>query len=210
MKLATRFFVGLFPLFSWLACSNAGSDCDKLGTCNEPPAGSGGATNGPTTSGPTTTGMGGTTGEGGGGAPPAGCNDDVQNGNESDVDCGGSCPPCNNGNECNTPADCESNHCTAQGVCAACTLQSCHSGTFCNGGVCEPLLGLGDSCATELSCPSGHCVDDVCCADDCTGTCRRCDLPGTEGTCTDSPNGQDPDNECEPPNKDCNGAGECG
>src|SRR5688572_28550340 len=32
--------------------------------------------------------------------PPATCNDEIKNGSESDVDCGGSCPRCGNGKAC--------------------------------------------------------------------------------------------------------------
>jgi hypothetical protein len=44
----------------------------------------------------------------------------VQNGTESDVDCGGSCPGCPDGKMCNTGADC--------------------LGAGCAGGVCAPVL----------------------------------------------------------------------
>jgi hypothetical protein len=44
------------------------------------------------------------------------CSDDVKNGNESDVDCGGSCSPtkqCGNGLRCNYALDCMSSVCTS-------------------------------------------------------------------------------------------------
>jgi hypothetical protein len=44
------------------------------------------------------------------------CTDGVKNGSEGDVDCGGSCPPCVNGDTCNVNADCASGQCTA-GLC---------------------------------------------------------------------------------------------
>ena len=44
--------------------------------------------------------------------------DDAQNGNETDIDCGGSCPPCEDGRSCVEPDDCASSLCT-DGICAA-------------------------------------------------------------------------------------------
>jgi len=58
------------------------------------------------------------------------------------------------------------------------------------------LLIPGSGCVAHEQCASGTCVDGVCCTSDCTGTCRSCNLPGSEGTCTAIPNGQDPANEC--------------
>lgn len=56
-------------------------------------------------------------------APPAtatsteSCDDGVRNGPESDVDCGGDCPPCERKAACNDAPDCLSGLC-ARGVCA--------------------------------------------------------------------------------------------
>jgi hypothetical protein len=46
----------------------------------------------------------------------ASCVDGVQNGRESDVDCGGSCVVCERGDRCYFPTDCYSGRC-AEGVC---------------------------------------------------------------------------------------------
>ncbi|HEX2573191.1 MAG TPA: hypothetical protein VH877_26820 [Polyangia bacterium] len=40
------------------------------------------------------------------------CTDGANNGSETDVDCGGACPPCANGKFCQVPADCVSGVCT--------------------------------------------------------------------------------------------------
>ena len=50
-----------------------------------------------------------------GGVGPA-CNDGMKNGDETDVDCGGSCNGCADGEGCGAPADCTSGSCNA-GVC---------------------------------------------------------------------------------------------
>jgi len=47
-----------------------------------------------------------------------GCSNSVQDGDETDVDCGGSCPGCEVGQTCSVHQDCLSNFC-ADGVCAA-------------------------------------------------------------------------------------------
>jgi len=54
--------------------------------------------------------------DGNGNCVTAECTDNVKNGNETDVDCGGdSCPPCANGLECNVYGDCESRFCDTGG-----------------------------------------------------------------------------------------------
>jgi N-acetylneuraminic acid mutarotase len=46
------------------------------------------------------------------------------------------------------------------------------------------LAANGEACASNLACGGGHCVDDHCCDEACTTGCRRCDVPGKEGTCS--------------------------
>jgi formylglycine-generating enzyme required for sulfatase activity len=69
------------------------------------------------------------------------CTDLVQNGKETDVDCGGgTCPPCQIGQKCGAPADCVGNLC--QGTCQ------------CPAGMIEvPIQGGGDYCidTTEVT-----------------------------------------------------------
>ena len=55
--------------------------------------------------------------DGGSGPPPATCFDGQLNGNESDLDCGGSCAPCNGLAACRNALDCSSGVC-ASGNCA--------------------------------------------------------------------------------------------
>jgi hypothetical protein len=88
------------------------------------------------------------------------CDDRQRDGDESDVDCGGSCSPCPGGASCALPADCQSQSCIA-GRCAA---PSCTDGVKDNletdvdcGG---PLLpGRCRGCATGQACQnSGDCA----------------------------------------------------
>jgi hypothetical protein len=73
--------------------------------------------------------------------PPA-CRDGVRDGDESDVDCGGSCAACPDGKSCNGPLDCVS------GLCAG-------AGGELGGGVCQsPPPGPDMGEAADLSQPS--------------------------------------------------------
>ena len=97
---------------------------------------------------------------------PATCTDGLKDGSETDVDCGGLCPPCADGSSCDAGGDCTSGVCT-NGVCnalgAACTEASHCATSFCVNGVC-----CGEPCTDEgpLSCAyDGNCNHD--------GTCQR-------------------------------------
>jgi hypothetical protein len=59
-----------------------------------------------------------------------------------------------------------------------------------------PLSPPGAICSTGTTCSTGMCVDGVCCSSACTGTCERCNIAGSLGTCTAVAAGMDPDNEC--------------
>jgi hypothetical protein len=51
------------------------------------------------------------------------------------------------------------------------------------------FVAAGGACAAGGECVSGFCADGLCCDAACTGDCDRCDLPGTQGTCTVVPVG---------------------
>src|SRR4051812_44077059 len=77
------------------------------------------------------------------GGPDPACDDGARNGDESDVDCGGSCAACGDGAVCAVGTDCESKVCNS--VCAA---PSCSDGVQNGGelgldcgGVCPPVFG---------------------------------------------------------------------
>ncbi|MFO0593095.1 MAG: hypothetical protein U0441_36470 [Polyangiaceae bacterium] len=120
------------------------------------------------------------------------CGDGMQNGTETDIDCGGAnCPKCGVGKECaGLGSNCMSNFCDANSKCAA----------------TDPN---GTPCMSGAACVSGYCADMVCCASPCQGMCRACNLAGSMGTCTNIPAGQDPANECAGAGL-CDGSGMCG
>jgi hypothetical protein len=140
-----------------------------------------------------------------GGTPPAtdsgmngpDCENGIRDGDESSVDCGGSCDPCSNGARCTVGTDCTS------GVCSRgyCLVPSCSDGVRNQdeigvdcGGDCGLCPG-GEPCTQPSDCVSNRCTMGTCepssCEDgrmngdetgeDCGGdTCPAC--PGGE-TC---------------------------
>ena len=129
------------------------------------------------------------------------CDDGVMNGNETGVDCGGSCSPCptcddglqNQGEEdvdCGGPCD----------PCPSCDdgLQNQKESDIDCGGPCDPCLP-GSHCFVPAECNSYHCLAGVCqeasCDDnvlnqdeeetDCGGVCDPCP------TCDDEQKNQD-------------------
>ncbi len=137
---------------------------------------------------------------------PAACDDGEQNGNETDVDCGGSCEDCLPGEGCATGTDCTTGVCTG-GICAepSCT-DGVHNGdetdVDCGGPTCGGCPS-GSDCDEDADCLSQSCVDSHCapsaCTDgiqngsetdvDCGGpTCPGCELGdacGSNGDCAD-------------------------
>jgi len=67
----------------------------------------------------------------------------------------------------------------------SCTSDAqCSSNADCLGGSCIPKKELGAICADGIECASGLCIDDVCCDSPCDGSCDRCDVAGSRGTCS--------------------------
>jgi hypothetical protein len=96
---------------------------------------------------------------------PSHCNDSVQDGDETDVDCGGSCSPCANNLKCLLGSDCQSGSC---GLTHTCTPASCSDGIQnqgetdidCGGPVCRTqskLCGTGQGCTISADCQSFDC-----------------------------------------------------
>src|SRR5690606_20897860 len=95
---------------------------------------------------------------------PANCTDGVRNGIETDVDCGGLCPPCADGLNCLFGFDCESGLCDQM----TCSAPTCNDGTRngaetdvdCGGGTC-PMCMIGDACAVDNDCVGMICDGGV-------------------------------------------------
>jgi hypothetical protein len=113
------------------------------------------------------------------------CTDKRKNGDETDVDCGGSCAPCGANKSCRGDADCSA---TASGCDAAhggcrcdetskrCVFDHCfdnksddgESGLDCGGDVCA-VCALGGGCRQNTDCSSQACdgVSSKCVANQC-------------------------------------------
>ena len=123
------------------------------------------------------------------------CDDGKRNGDESDVDCGGSCPKCGDDQGCNNGGDCVSKVCTG-GTCVAATCtdtleNGAETDVDCGGPTC-PKCPAEKGCGGDDDCVSGSCVGQVCassCTDgvqdgdetdeDCGGaSCPRCEVDG--------------------------------
>lgn len=137
---------------------------------------------------------------------PAPCVDGVQNGAETDIDCGGECGTCDIGEYCLDADDCDSAYCAPNeggagggppyGLCAACDGEGqCGPGFYCEpvSQTCVGQLVLGAACLTGSSCAAGLCVDEVCCSSPCSGLCEGCDATGQ---CVPHEAGTDPEGEC--------------
>jgi hypothetical protein len=92
---------------------------------------------------------------------PVTCTDKKQNGGETAVDCGGSCPGCPTGYNCSTDNDCSSKYCNSNNKCATPTcsdkiLNGDETDTDCGGDDCEPCSD-GNDCETDSDCESNNC-----------------------------------------------------
>ncbi len=100
---------------------------------------------------------------------PASCGDGVQNGSESDVDCGGICAKCADGKACKLPDDCKSALCDMKACKAAGCKDGLKNGTETDldcGGSCDPCA-VGKSCGGGLDCESAVCTNKKCVAPSC-------------------------------------------
>jgi hypothetical protein len=137
-------------------------------------------------------GSGGNGGQGGQGGSDT-CSNKVQDGNETDVDCGGNCPKCKQGETCGEAADCTSTFC-ASGVCCeeACAAEECKACSKdaktdgSEDGTCGPAKA--ETACRPQSCTDGvETVVDTCdaqgvCTDKGTKACDpgyTCDTTGT-------------------------------
>jgi hypothetical protein len=99
------------------------------------------------------------------------CSDATQNGNETDIDCGGDvCSPCIVDDSCLVNSDCETLSCSATNL--ICLLPSCtddatngnETDLNCGGNVCAPCVA-GKVCAIDADCVSVDCSGANICLD---------------------------------------------
>jgi hypothetical protein len=82
----------------------------------------------------------------------------------------------------------------------------CTLNQWCDVDMCVPDKLIGEPCREDEQCPDDDCKHGVCCESECEGDCERCDLQGSEGTCTQLPTGSQGD--CMQP-LTCNSMGMC-
>jgi hypothetical protein len=106
---------------------------------------------------------------------PPSCNDGVQNGEESGIDCGAACGGCALGAVCTVTAECASARCD-DGRCRSCAdgVQSGRETGIDCGGPC-PACAAGVVCTSDAQCARGACQDGRCCGGS-GGDCTRCAL----------------------------------
>ncbi len=120
---------------------------------------------------------------------PTQCENGVQDGAETDLDCGGECAGCNDGAKCAADTDCVSGFCNG-GVCSVVSCDDnakngAETDVDCGGTTCLPCAD-GRACVNNTDCSSGSCNFGMCgpmdpCSDgvltgtetdiDCGGSC---------------------------------------
>jgi len=140
---------------------------------------------------------------------PAQCQDTELSGDETDVDCGGSCTVCEVDQGCLEATDCATKYCHTAVEPPVCRQPKCTDGVQnqeetsvdCGGPVCRALNLLcnnGSACGDDTDCVTGYCKGGVC----------------TSPTCADEVlNNQETDTDCGGPNcralKPCDTGGQC-
>jgi hypothetical protein len=118
------------------------------------------------------------------GSPVPTCVDNIQNGNETDVDCGGgTCGGCQFDESCLVDGDCISSDCDG-GMCAG----SCTDGAQnqdetdidCGGTACGASCQPGQGCLTTADCNLAHPFSIICTDGVCEPHCNDGQLNGTE------------------------------
>jgi hypothetical protein len=129
------------------------------------------------------------------------CVDGVEDGNESDVDCGGTCAAkCAQGSACAAAGDCATGACnTMTHVCAATTCSDGskdgnESDVDC-GGTCAAKCAQGSGCAAAGDCATGACntTTHACVATTCSDGSKdgaESDVDCGGGTCAACPDGK--------------------
>ena len=147
----------------------------------------------------------------------ASCSDGVKNGNETDVDCGGSCKPCGDNLGCNGAVDCTSGVCDTNAK--ICTPPSCTDSVKngaevdvdCGGSTC-PACGVGRACTAAMGCASGVCTGAQCQAPSCTDMVKNGAETGVDcggGTCPGCAAGGNCTRSTDCASQVCGGGGTC-
>ncbi len=136
------------------------------------------------------------------------CNDQVQDGIETDVDCGGgTCKKCADNLKCAAATDCTSSHCAADGTgtlrcapptCSDGVVNQGESGTDCGGTSSCARCGTGLGCTVPTDCLNGVCgSSNTCSASTCVDTVQNeqetdvdCGGPNCSSSTTACPNGK--------------------
>ena len=116
------------------------------------------------------------------------CTDNLQDGAETDKDCGGICSPCSNGKMCKVAGDCQGGFCN-NGICGECFAATDCPGSdgpcatrTCNAGVCGVSFAAK---TTELTQVDGDCQQLSCDgAGKVVSTAANDDLPNDSNNCT--------------------------
>ncbi|MBI4450494.1 hypothetical protein HY642_00840 [Candidatus Woesearchaeota archaeon] len=161
------------------------------------------------------------------GGTPTTCANGRKDGQESDIDCGGTCPRCVAGRACEENGDCKDGECEATKTCGG--TPRCddkfkngdETDTDCGGSCTTKCLhGKGckktEDCATSLECNNDVCgpkTPDTCLNGaqdsgetdvDCGGPCQKCTFGKHCGTGGDCSSGLcDANNKCTAPPADC-------
>lgn len=124
------------------------------------------------------------------------CDDGIRNGGETDVDCAGDCPLCEDGKACLVHSDCVSQSCL-QGICTAATCEDqllnggesdIDCGGDCTGCANGKRCESGNDCESN-TCDSGLCVAAFCADSQLNGFETDIDCGGPD--CTPCSGGQD-------------------
>ena len=98
------------------------------------------------------------------------CDDNIKNGNETDVDCGGSwCGACDAGQTCNTDSDCATNACDSKTkICVSCSdnIKNGKETDVDCGGACENKCFKGQTCSVNEDCSTTQCTNGICTGED--------------------------------------------
>ncbi len=130
---------------SYGSCTNCtgvgGNTAGGSGGAGGNAAGGGGNAGGDSGGSGGATGGNGGNGGSGGIVYPSSCYDQTLNNDETDVDCGGSCPPCSDGKACVVLSDCVSQHCVEQRCCNSECAGLCESCLIAKNGVADGTCG---------------------------------------------------------------------